>query len=100
VKQNRVRELWKQGKPAVQGWCSTGNSLSSWQNDDRHIAAVQRILAAAQASGIVACHHGAGPAVSAQFIKMGSMLCQIGNEMRMLTAATAEALKTFREALN
>ena len=25
VKQNRVRELWKQGKPAVQGWCSTGN---------------------------------------------------------------------------
>ncbi|HEY7709753.1 MAG TPA: aldolase/citrate lyase family protein, partial [Candidatus Entotheonella sp.] len=25
VKSNRVRELWKQGKPAVQGWCSTGN---------------------------------------------------------------------------
>src|SRR5258707_590104 len=25
VQQNRVRELWKQGKPAVQGWCSTGN---------------------------------------------------------------------------
>ena len=25
VKKNRVRELWKQGKPAVQGWCSTGN---------------------------------------------------------------------------
>ena len=47
----------------------------------------------AQASGIVACHHGAGPAVSAKFIKMGSMLCQIGNEMRMLTAATAEARK-------
>jgi len=77
-----------------------GLSLSTWQNDDRHIAAVQRIFAAAQANGIVACHHGAGPAVSAKFIKMGSMLCQIGNEMRMLTAATAEALQTFRAALS
>ena len=38
--------------------------------------------------------------VKAQFIKMGSMLCQIGNEMRMLTTATAEALKTFRDALS
>jgi len=25
VKKSRVRELWQQGKPAVQGWCSTGN---------------------------------------------------------------------------
>ena len=25
MKTNRVKELWKQGKPAVQGWCSTGN---------------------------------------------------------------------------
>lgn len=25
VKKNRVRELWQQGKPAVQGWCATGN---------------------------------------------------------------------------
>jgi len=24
VQKNRVRELWKQCKPAVQGWCSTG----------------------------------------------------------------------------
>ena len=36
----------------------------------------------------------------AQFMKMGSKLCQIGNEMRMLTTATAEALKTFRDALS
>jgi 4-hydroxy-2-oxoheptanedioate aldolase len=76
-----------------------GLSLSNWHNDDRHIAAVQRIFAAAHANSIVACHHGSGPAVSAQFVKMGSKLCQIGNEMRMLTTATAEALKTFREAI-
>jgi hypothetical protein len=25
VQKNRVRELWQQGKPAVQGWGSTGN---------------------------------------------------------------------------
>jgi hypothetical protein len=30
---------------------------------------------------------------------MGSMLCQIGNEVRMLSTATASALKAFREAI-
>jgi hypothetical protein len=30
---------------------------------------------------------------------MGSMLCQIGNEMRMLSVATADALKAFREGI-
>jgi 4-hydroxy-2-oxoheptanedioate aldolase len=77
-----------------------GLSLSNWHHDDRHIAAVQRIFAAAHANSIVACHHGAGPAISAKFVKMGSKLCQIGNEMRMLTTATAEALKMFRDALS
>jgi 2-keto-3-deoxy-L-rhamnonate aldolase RhmA len=77
-----------------------GVSLSGWPNDERHIAAVQRIFAVAKANGIVACHHGSGPDVSAKFVNMGSMLCQIGNDVRMLTAATAEALKTFRAALS
>jgi hypothetical protein len=27
------------------------------------------------------------------------MLCQIGNDVRMLSAATTEALKAFREAM-
>jgi 4-hydroxy-2-oxoheptanedioate aldolase len=76
-----------------------GLSLSDWANDARHVAAVERIFAAAKANGIVACHHGAGPAVSAKFVQMGSMLCQIGNDVRMLAAATAEALKTFRQAI-
>ncbi len=77
-----------------------GLSLTDWANDDRHIAAVQRIFAAAKANGIVACHHGAGAAVSAKFVQMGSMLCQIGNDMRMLAAATTDALATFRQALS
>ena len=25
MKQNRVKELWREGKPAVMGWCSSGN---------------------------------------------------------------------------
>ncbi len=73
MKKNRVRELWQQGKPAVQGWCSTGNpyiaeiakapeidglyigpsdlsldmgmGLNEWPTDARHGAAVQRISA-------------------------------------------------------
>ncbi len=73
--------------------------LTEWPDSDRHIAAVERIFAAARANGIAACHHGAGPDESAKFVKMGSMLCQIGNEMRMLTTATANALNTFREAI-
>jgi len=76
-----------------------GVSLSSWQNDERHIAAVQRIFAAARANGRVACHHGSGPEVSAKFVKMGSMLCQIGNDVRTLGTATANALTAFRTAL-
>jgi 4-hydroxy-2-oxoheptanedioate aldolase len=76
-----------------------GLSLADWQDDERHIAAVQRIFAAARAQGIVPCHHGAGAAVSAKFVKMGSMLCQIGNDVRMLATATTGALATFRNAL-
>jgi 4-hydroxy-2-oxoheptanedioate aldolase len=75
-----------------------GVSLSSWADDERHLAAVERIFAAAKANGIVACHHGAGPAESAKFVQKGSRLCQIGNEIRMLSTATASALDAFRKA--
>lgn len=75
-----------------------GIGLADWPNDERHIAAVERIFAAAKANGIMPCHHGMGPEVSAKFVNMGSMLCQLGNDMRMLGAATVSALQTFREA--
>jgi 4-hydroxy-2-oxoheptanedioate aldolase len=76
-----------------------GVNLADWANDDRHLAAVQRVFAAANANGIVPCHHGAGPAVSAKLVNLGSRLCQIGNDMRMLGTSTAEALSAFRAAL-
>lgn len=76
-----------------------GIGLSAWPNDQRHLAAVQRIFSAARANGIVPCHHGAGPDVSAKFVKMGSMLSQIGNDVRTLGTATTSALATYRQAL-
>jgi 2-keto-3-deoxy-L-rhamnonate aldolase RhmA len=103
VKKNRVRELWKQGKPAVQGWCATGNpyiaEMMGHAGFDAVVLDWQHGVGVSQES-VVACHHGAGPGVSAQFVKMGAKLCQIGNEMRMLTTATAEALRAFRGALS
>ena len=103
MKKNRVRELWKQGTLAVQGWCSTGNpyiaEMMGRAGFDAVVIDWQHDVGVSQES-VVVCHHGAGASVSAQFVKMGSKLCQIGNEMRMLTTATAEALKTFRDALS
>jgi 4-hydroxy-2-oxoheptanedioate aldolase len=77
-----------------------GVDFANWPNEQRHIAAVERIFAAAKANNIMPCHHGMGPEVSAKFVNMGSMLCQIGNDMRMLGVATAEALATFRKAIS
>jgi 4-hydroxy-2-oxoheptanedioate aldolase len=77
-----------------------GVSLTDWANDPRHIDAVKRIFEAADSAGIVACHHGSGPIESAQFVKMGSMLCQIGNDMKLLTGASREVLNEFRHLIN
>ena len=76
-----------------------GLSLSGWADDERHLAACQRVLAAAEAAGVVPCHHGAGPAEGAKFIGMGFKLCQIGSDIRMLTSAAVSGVKSFREAV-
>ena len=78
---------------------ATGVSITGWAADERHWAACRKILKAAQAAGVAPCHHGAGPAESAKLIKMGFMMCQVGSDIRMLSAATTSALKSFREAL-
>ena len=51
MKKNRVRELWKLGPSDLS--LDMDLSLSNWHNDDRHIAAVQRIFAAVHANGKV-----------------------------------------------
>ncbi len=77
-----------------------GVSITNWANDTRHIEAVKRIFNAAKAAGVVACHHGSGPKESAQFVNMGSMLCQIGNDMKLLTATSSQVLEEFRRLIN
>ena len=77
-----------------------GIGLTEWADNEQHLAACQRVLNAAKAAGVVPCHHGAGPAESAKFIKMGFMLCSIGSDSRMLSAASASGLKAYRDALN
>ena len=76
-----------------------GLNLSGWADDERHLAACQRVLSAAEAAGVVPCHHGAGPAEGAKFIGMGFKLCQIGSDIRMLTSAAVSGVKSFREAV-
>jgi 4-hydroxy-2-oxoheptanedioate aldolase len=77
-----------------------GIGITEWANDARHIDAVKRIFAAADSAGIVACHHGSGPKESAQFVKMGSMLCQIGNDMKLLSASSSQVLAEFRQLVD
>ena len=73
-----------------------GVGLSGWADDERHLAACQRVLKAAEAAGVVPCHHGAGPSEGAKFIGMGFKLCQIGSDVRMLSASAAAGVKTFQ----
>lgn len=77
-----------------------GLSLSGWPDDERHIDACRKVLSAAQAAGVVPCHHGAGPAEGAKFIEMGFKLCQIGSDIKMLTAAAGSGVKSFKELLS
>ena len=76
-----------------------GVSLSGWANDERHLAASQRVIEAARSAGVVPCHHGAGPAVSAKLMKMGFMLCQIASDVRTISAGTASGFQAFKEAM-
>jgi 4-hydroxy-2-oxoheptanedioate aldolase len=76
-----------------------GVNLSTWPNDERHLEASRKVLAAAKAAGVVPCHHGAGPAEAAQFMEMGFMLCQIGSDVKIMSGATAAGFQTFKDAL-
>ena len=76
-----------------------GVSLSGWATDEEHLAACRRIVEAARKAGVVPCHHGAGPEVSAMLMKMGFMLCQITSDVRTVAAVTASNLKAFAAAM-
>ncbi len=66
--------------------------------DPLHIAACQRVLDVANATGLVPCHHGYTPEAVAQYFEQGFKLGQIGSDILMVTNGSAAALKTFAEA--
>ena len=68
----------------------------AFKNPD-HLAACQRVLDVANASGVAPCHHGAGPADAARLFAQGFKLCQIGSDILMVTNGAANALKTLAE---
>ena len=68
----------------------------AFKNPD-HLAACQRVLDVANASGMVPCHHSAGPADAARLFAQGFKLSQIGSDILMVTNSAASALQTLAE---
>ena len=68
----------------------------AFKNPD-HLAACQRVLDVANATGMVPCHHGVGPADAARLFAQGFKLSQIGSDILMVTNGAANALQTLAE---
>lgn len=60
------------------------------------VAAIQKIFAAAHAAGIKACLHCGSSDYAAQAVGWGADFVTLLNDARMLVAAAADAVKTFR----
>ena len=60
------------------------------------VSTIQRILETAKAAGIRAGIHCLSPAYAREMISMGFDLVTVGSDVRILTSATAEALKAVR----
>jgi hypothetical protein len=84
VQKNRVRELWQQGKPAVQGWCSTGNPyIAEMMGHAGFDAVIGNLQNISRRSALSTCSRGTLQA-------MAEDLC-IGRQAR---AAVTEILST------
>ena len=60
------------------------------------VSAIQRILETAKAAGIRAGIHCLSPVYAREMIAMGFDLVTVGSDVRILTSATAAALKAVR----
>ena len=73
MKQNHVKELWKQGKPAVQGWCSTGNpyiaELMAHAGFDAVVIDWQHGVGVSQES-VVACIQAIGSSAAVPMVRL------------------------------
>ena len=66
--------------------------------DPDHVAACQRVLDIADASGLVAGMHCGSAAEAARRFTMGFKLCPLGNDIGFVSAGANAALRTVREA--
>lgn len=63
------------------------------------VEAIKKILAAADAAGIVACLHCASPEYAAKAIGWGFKFCTLNSDARFLEMAAADSLKKARKLL-
>ena len=77
-----------------------GISLTNWDTDPTHIEACKKVLNAAKANGIIAGHHGAGPREANKLVDLGFMVSQLGNDVRLIKAASTEGLESYLTNLN
>lgn len=73
--------------------------LRSWPEDPLHLEAFDKILKAAKQAGIVVGHHGMNPECSAEMVKRGALLCQVGHDTTLLAVAAQRALHEYHAAL-
>ena len=70
------------------------------QQDPIHVAACQKVVDVANAAGLVPCHHGGTTAdEAARRFKEGFKMCQLGSDVGMVRAASAQALKIVSDSL-
>ena len=81
-------------KPKLAFWVSFGIPIGpDTQQDPIHVAACQKVVDVANAAGLVPCHHGGTTAEeAARRFKEGFKMCQLGSDVGMVRAASANAL--------
>jgi len=77
-----------------------GISLTEWHSDPDHMQACKKVLDAAKANGIIAGHHGAGPAEANKLVDLGFMVSQLGNDVRLIKAASTDGLNSYLRNLS
>ena len=78
---------------------SMGVPLTEWRTNEKHLRACQRVLDVANTAGLVAGHHSAGGAHTAEMFKQGFKLCHATSDVRLVTSGAADALKALADAM-
>jgi 2-keto-3-deoxy-L-rhamnonate aldolase RhmA len=83
--ENRLKERWKAGKAAVNGWLTIPSGFSAE-------VMAQCVLAACRKRGIYPGIHCGEPAYAARMIRMGFRLTTVANDSGLMAKAAREAV--------